>query len=85
MDSLSGQLLVKSDGTRLAADSVMVNKDLVLFYFSAHWCGPCRRFTPILKEFYEQLQVKTQKRLVQSIAQFSSNIIVQVFPKKFPL
>jgi len=21
-------------------------------YFSAHWCGPCRGFTPILAEFY---------------------------------
>ena len=22
-------------------------------YFSAHWCGPCRGFTPILTNFYE--------------------------------
>ena len=25
----------------------------ILFYASAHWCGPCRAFTPILKGFYE--------------------------------
>jgi thiol-disulfide isomerase/thioredoxin len=25
----------------------------VLLYFSAHWCGPCRQFTPLLKRFYE--------------------------------
>ena len=24
-----------------------------LLYFSAHWCGPCRQFTPMLKVFYE--------------------------------
>lgn len=24
-----------------------------LIYFSAHWCGPCRQFTPLLKVFYE--------------------------------
>ena len=26
---------------------------IVAFYFSAHWCGPCRDFTPILSKFYE--------------------------------
>lgn len=25
----------------------------LFLYFSAHWCGPCRKFTPILKEFYQ--------------------------------
>ena len=24
-------------------------------YFSAHWCPPCRGFTPVLKEFYEKV------------------------------
>ena len=23
-------------------------------FFSAHWCPPCRAFTPVLKEYYEQ-------------------------------
>ena len=25
-------------------------------YFSAHWCPPCRKFTPHLVEFYKQLR-----------------------------
>ncbi|CAF1118739.1 unnamed protein product [Rotaria sordida] len=26
------------------------------FYFSAHWCPPCRGFTPILAELYKEIQ-----------------------------
>merc|ERR1712018_840882 len=55
MDSLAGATLVKADGTTVAADAVLGDKEIVLFYFSAHWCPPCRQFTPMLKEFFEEL------------------------------
>jgi nucleoredoxin len=29
-------------------------------YFSAHWCPPCKGFTPSLSEFYQKLQSKGQ-------------------------
>ena len=25
-------------------------------YFSAHWCPPCRSFTPVLKKFYQKVK-----------------------------
>jgi len=53
MDSLSGVKLVKADGSSHAAEAALDGKDLVLYYFSAHWCPPCRQFTPMLKDFYE--------------------------------
>ena len=35
----------------VATDSL--NGKYVLLYFSAHWCPPCRGFTPVLAEFYK--------------------------------
>merc|ERR1712047_124608 len=55
MDSLKGAKLVKADGSSVEADSALEGKDLILFYFSAHWCPPCRQFTPMLKDFYEEV------------------------------
>jgi len=34
----------------------LTSSDVVAFYFSAHWCPPCRHFTPLLKKFFETLQ-----------------------------
>ena len=39
------------------AANVLAGKQFVLLYFSAHWCGPCRAFTPRLKGTYEALKL----------------------------
>ncbi|TKR62263.1 hypothetical protein L596_026250 [Steinernema carpocapsae] len=46
--------LGKKDGSFTKAD-VALNGKIVAFYFSASWCPPCRLFTPILKDFYEEV------------------------------
>jgi len=32
-------------------------------YFSAHWCPPCRGFTPELAKFYKQMKEKVGDKL----------------------
>merc|ERR1712055_448166 len=54
MTSLSTATLFKADGSSVEAGPALEGKDLILFYFSAHWCPPCRRFTPKLAEFYKE-------------------------------
>ena len=39
------------EGGRSASD-ILMNNDLVGLYFSAHWCGPCRGFTPVFAEVH---------------------------------
>ena len=36
----------------------ILSKDLksIGLYFSAHWCGPCRSFTPTLAELYKEIR-----------------------------
>eukprot|EP00961_Rhodomonas_salina_P254156 3434805-Rhodomonas_salina.2 len=36
-------------------------QQIVGIYFSAHWCGPCRSFTPKLVAMYEELKAGGKK------------------------
>jgi len=49
---LGGSLMV-SDGVSIETASALAGKEAVALYFSAHWCGPCRGFTPKLAEWYK--------------------------------
>lgn len=51
-----GPTLLSQDGTRLPTQNALVNARLIGLYFSAHWCMPCRQFTPMLAEMYDHLR-----------------------------
>ena len=36
-------------------DEALEKKKLIALYFSAHWCGPCRKFTPQLVDYYNRV------------------------------
>src|SRR6266404_4678241 len=53
---LKGDLVQYRNGSVVPVDdSVIANKKLIAVYFSAHWCGPCRKFTPQLVEYYNRV------------------------------
>jgi len=52
MDSLLGTTLLSKDGN-VSTNEAFVGKKAVAIYFSAHWCPPCRGFTPKLAEWYK--------------------------------
>jgi len=52
---LKSTKLINKSGKEVSASNELSSK-VVLLYFSAHWCPPCRQFTPMLKEFYSKMK-----------------------------
>lgn len=53
LSSSARDFLIRSNGDQVKIDSLKGKK--IGLYFSASWCGPCQRFTPILAEVYNEL------------------------------
>lgn len=54
MTRMLGPKLLGQDGE--VATSTLKDNDVVGFYFSAHWCPPCRGFTPKFAKTYKELK-----------------------------
>lgn len=55
-ESLKGDLVRFQNGAVVPEEDVdLAGKKLIALYFSAHWCPPCRKFTPNLVEFYNRV------------------------------
>jgi nucleoredoxin len=57
---LLGDSLVSQTGT-VATSAALKDVDVLGLYFSAHWCPPCKAFTPKLCEKYTQLKEAGKK------------------------
>ncbi len=49
-----GPELINARGRTVSSEEL--RDKVVAIYFSAAWCGPCRRFTPVLVDFHRDLQ-----------------------------
>ena len=55
-DAAKGNLIHFQNGNLVPLDdSNLTQKKIYGLYFSAHWCGPCRKFTPKLVEYYNKV------------------------------
>lgn len=56
LEGIKEKLVRCHDGTvRRVAGTELEGKKIVALYFSAHWCGPCRKFTPQLVDCYNRV------------------------------
>ena len=53
-ETLFGSTLTSKTGS--VATSTALSGKIVGVYFSAHWCGPCRGFTPTLAKSYNDIK-----------------------------
>eukprot|EP00961_Rhodomonas_salina_P016777 226267-Rhodomonas_salina.4 len=58
-----------SPSTSVYVVAIVVQRAVVVYCasearcpFQAHWCPPCRQFTPMLKDFYEEVNGDTQPK-----------------------
>ena len=49
---LDNDQLLNDVKTHVSVSDALAGKEFVLLYASAHWCPPCRQFTPRLAKFY---------------------------------
>jgi nucleoredoxin len=52
MENLLGKTLVTRTGSKVLTSTALAGFKYVAVYCSAHWCPPCRKFTPLLGEFF---------------------------------
>lgn len=57
---LFGDKLVNAAGEEIATSTITAPR--VGVYFSAHWCPPCRKFTPNLVAFYNDLKEQASSK-----------------------
>ena len=58
--SIPTKLLSDSKG-KTTDNSSFLSAKVKAFYFTAHWCPPCRVFTPFLAEIYKEVNKKEKE------------------------
>merc|ERR1712165_260120 len=72
---VKGSNLIKADESSKPINEVLAGKDTILIYFSGHWCPPCKRFTPLLKKFYDESAEKGVEVIFVSSDRSSEDMI----------
>lgn len=77
-EMLGPDLMRRQDGAAVQGSVSDLDGKYVLLYFSAHWCPPCRAFTPVLKQTYGALRAQGKPLEVVFVSSDSSKAQFEV-------
>lgn len=61
---LVGPTLLTKGSVSVPTEAALKDAEVVALYFSAHWCPPCRQFTPVLTQVYREVTAAGKKLAV---------------------
>lgn len=67
LEKLFGPSLLTASKAEVPTNSFAGPDKVIGIYFSAHWCPPCRGFTPILAKFYQDWKQTPKASLLEIV------------------
>lgn len=69
---------------KVSLADALAGKEFVLLYVSAHWCPPCRKYTPLLANWYRTVEAKNATEIVFVSADHDDKSFREYFATSHP-
>eukprot|EP01129_Flabellula_baltica_P008147 TRINITY_DN320_c0_g1_i1.p1 TRINITY_DN320_c0_g1~~TRINITY_DN320_c0_g1_i1.p1 ORF type:complete len:425 (+),score=113.39 TRINITY_DN320_c0_g1_i1:35-1276(+) len=81
---LQNQNLISPFDDTISLENAFDGVEAIGLYFSAHWCGPCRGFTPKLTEFYNDINAERKRFEIVFMSSDSDKASFDSYRKEMP-